>query len=212
MTILIADPRVAAIAVHDNAEPLVDLQSCGLACATSSVHDAPGRLVRRGVARRLVAADAALPVGIRLLIVEGFRSSAAQLAIAASYSEQLREAFPSIGEVEVERLASRYVAPLHVAPHVAGAAVDLTLIDSAGRELPMGTAVDATPEESGNAIAFAADTIGMDARVHRTLLASVLTAAGLVNYPTEWWHWSYGDRYWAHVTGAGAACYGPVDR
>ncbi len=28
--------------------------------------------------------------------------------------------------------------------------------------------------------------------------------------PTEWWHWSYGDRYWALVTGAPAALYGPV--
>jgi len=37
-----------------------------------------------------------------------------------------------------------------------------------------------------------------------------LHAAGLVNYPTEWWHWSYGDRYWAMATGAPAAIYGPV--
>jgi D-alanyl-D-alanine dipeptidase len=28
-----------------------------------------------------------------------------------------------------------------------------------------------------------------------------------VNYPTEWWHWSYGDRYWALMTGAPAARY-----
>jgi hypothetical protein len=25
----------------------------------------------------------------------------------------------------------------------------------------------------------------------------------------EWWHWSYGDRYWAVVTGAPAALYAP---
>jgi hypothetical protein len=35
-------------------------------------------------------------------------------------------------------------------------------------------------------------------------------SAGLVNYPTEWWHWSYGDRYWALLTGADHAIYGPV--
>ena len=34
---------------------------------------------------------------------------------------------------------------------------------------------------------------------------------GTMNYPTEWWHWSYGDRYWALLTGAPAALYGPVD-
>ena len=46
--------------------------------------------------------------------------------------------------------------------------------------------------------------------VGRELLARVLTRHGLVNYPTEWWHWSYGDRYWAFTTGHGTALYGPV--
>jgi D-alanyl-D-alanine dipeptidase len=40
-------------------------------------------------------------------------------------------------------------------------------------------------------------------------LAAALSAAGFVNYPTEWWHWSYGDRYWAMVTGEPAALYAP---
>ena len=39
----------------------------------------------------------------------------------------------------------------------------------------------------------------------------MLTWSGFVNYPTEWWHWSYGDRYWALTTGAAAALYGPVE-
>ncbi len=41
---------------------------------------------------------------------------------------------------------------------------------------------------------------------------AVLGAAGLVNYPTEWWHWSYGDRYWAMATGAPGAIYGSAHR
>ena len=44
------------------------------------------------------------------------------------------------------------------------------------------------------------------------LLADCLGDAGFVNYPTEWWHWSFGDRYWAFVTGHGAARYGQVAR
>jgi D-alanyl-D-alanine dipeptidase len=44
------------------------------------------------------------------------------------------------------------------------------------------------------------------------MLASALQGAGLVNYPTEWWHWSYGDRYWAMASGRGSAIYGPVTR
>lgn len=55
-----------------------------------------------------------------------------------------------------------------------------------------------------------APEVSRHARANRELLASVLQGAGLVNYPTEWWHWSYGDRYWALVTGAPAALYGAV--
>ncbi|SUX54583.1 Uncharacterised protein [Chromobacterium vaccinii] len=35
--------------------------------------------------------------------------------------------------------------------------------------------------------------------------------AGFVNYPSEWWHWSHGDRYWAAVTCAPAALYAAVE-
>ncbi len=107
-------------------------------------------------------------------------------------------------------LTSRFVAPVEVAPHVAGAAVDLTLVDACGDELDLGTPIDATPEQSDGRCYFAADGIGADARAHRELLAQVLCDAGLVNYPTEWWHWSFGDRYWALVSGAERALYGPV--
>ncbi|GGO75919.1 M15 family metallopeptidase [Nocardioides deserti] len=121
---------------------------------------------------------------------------------------------PGIGPADLERLTSRFVAPLDVAPHVAGAAVDLTLVDvstdPAGVELDLGTPIDATPEQSGGRCFTAAAHISAAARARRDLLAEVLGAEGLVNYPTEWWHWSHGDRYWALVTGAGHALHGPV--
>jgi D-alanyl-D-alanine dipeptidase len=41
------------------------------------------------------------------------------------------------------------------------------------------------------------------------ILADAMNAAGLVNYPAEWWHWSYGDRYWAFQASHGTALYGP---
>ena len=129
----------------------------------------------------------------------------------ASYSAELCAAHPGISADDLHRLSSRFVAPLEVAPHVAGAAVDLTLIDACGQELDLGTPIDATPEQSGGRCYFAADDISRDARANRNLLARVLTDAGLVNYPTEWWHWSYGDRYWALSTGADHAVYGPVE-
>lgn len=198
MTILLADPVVRAVRVLDNGDPLVPLIF------------APDVLVRQGLGLRLVDARNALPSGVDLKVIEGHRSIADQKAIIARYTDELRELHPSADEVELDRLSSRFVAPLAVAPHVAGAAVDLTLVDSRGDELWMGTEIDATPEQSDGACFFNAE-VDAEARRNRTILADALSGAGLVNYPTEWWHWSYGDRYWALMTRADHALYGPVE-
>jgi len=202
MTILLSDPRVGAIPVQECGEPLVTLEA--------DLGPARPR-VRAELAERLRAASRSLPDGICLRVVEGHRSDLAQRQIIARYSTEVAAAHPDASPVELEHLISRFVAPIHVAPHVAAAAVDLTLVDADGTELDLGTPIDATPEESDGACYFAAASISSAARANRDLLAGALEAAGLVNYPTEWWHWSYGDRYWALVTGAVSACYGPID-
>ena len=142
-------------------------------------------------------------------VVEGHRSPTDQRAIISAYRAELRGVHPELSEAEIRVLSSRFVSPLEVAPHVAGAAVDLTLTDADGHDLDLGTPIDATPEQSDGRCYFGA-RVGGEARIHRTILARALDRAGFVNYPTEWWHWSYGDRYWALTTGAPAALYGPV--
>jgi zinc D-Ala-D-Ala dipeptidase len=203
MTILLSDPRVAAIPVDDEGEPLVEL--------TPSFGPARAR-VRVSLAQRLLLARDRLPDGVSLRVVEGHRSIADQRAIIARYAAEVSAAHPGVGTdlAELERLTSRFVSPVAVAPHVAGAAVDLTLVGRDGVELDLGTPIDATPEQSDGACYFAARNISPEARVRRALLADVLGSVGLVNYPTEWWHWSYGDRYWALTIDAPAALYGPI--
>ncbi len=139
MTTLIGDPRVAAVVLLDNNEPLVDLH-LGLEAESG---ERPK--VRAGIAARLERAQQALPPGIRLHIVEGFRSPADQLGIIDAYSAEVRRSHPCADEIQLRRLTSRFVAPLDVAPHIAGAAIDVTLVDSDGCALWMGTEVDATP-------------------------------------------------------------------
>lgn len=96
-----------------------------------------------------------------------------------------------------------------MAPHPAGAAVDLTLwADDA--ELDLGTPVNSTPALSAGACFTAAANIADGARHWRNTLGEALSAVGLINYPPGWWHWSYGDRYWAAVTKAPSALYGPL--
>jgi D-alanyl-D-alanine dipeptidase len=201
MTILLSDPRVSAVKVLECGEPMVALD----------VSFGPARaLVRASLATRLEVAAGLLPAGIRLRVVEGHRPADVQQAIIARYSAEICAHRPGISADELDRLTSRFVAPLEVAPHLAGAAVDLSLVDACGDPLDLGTPIDATPEQSQGRCYLASRRISADARAHRELLAEVLGVVGFVNYPTEWWHWSYGDRYWALISGAASALYGPV--
>lgn len=202
MTVLLSDDRITSIPSIENGEPLVDLY-------TRDVLTTGRQFARETVADRLAVADTFLPVGIRLQVVEGLRPVESQQEIWDGYCSELERLHPGISVADVHVLASRFVSPIEVAPHVAGAAVDLTLVGANG-PLDLGTPIDATPEQSNGACFFAATNITREARTNRALLADVLTAAGLINYPTEWWHWSYGDRYWAYTENHPAALYGPA--
>ncbi|GAA3705244.1 M15 family metallopeptidase [Nonomuraea antimicrobica] len=209
--VLISDPRVTSIPVRESGEPLADVR--GRLRVDDRLADDRGAYayLREGVLRRLEHAERLLPDGYHLLVVEGYRPVATQRRIFDQYRAELQTTFPNMSPDQVYIAASRYVSPVEVAPHTAGAAVDLTLCAPDGLEYDMGTAVNDNPEQSDGACFTAAPNISDDARANRKLLAAALEPAGLVNYPTEWWHWSYGDRYWAMSTQAEHALFGPVE-
>jgi zinc D-Ala-D-Ala dipeptidase len=208
--ILLSDPAIAAIPQADNGEDLVDARD--LLRVDTRAAEPTGRyaLMRRGLAERLVTAQAALPDGLSLLVIEGYRPYDAQLAIFTGYRDELRRRHPDWPDGRLYVETSKFVSPVEVAPHSTGGAVDLTLCDADGRELDMGTVVDATPDDSDDACFTAAGNIPAAAAANRIVMGSALREAGLVNYPTEWWHWSYGDRYWALMTDAPTTAYGPI--
>ncbi|MEU2777991.1 M15 family metallopeptidase [Streptomyces sp. NPDC007162] len=210
--ITLSDSRVAEVTVRDCGEPLVDLRDTPCLRIDRRQADADGSYahLRLSVLRRLLRAQSLLPAGIRFLVVEGYRPPGLQHRYFEEYAATLRAARPEAGPALIRELASAYISPPEVAPHVSGGAVDLTLCTADGTELPLGTEVNATPEESAGACRTGAANIGARARANRASMDRALTAAGFVNYPTEWWHWSYGDRYWALLTGAPAARYGPA--
>ncbi|MEV7127975.1 M15 family metallopeptidase [Streptomyces sp. NPDC093260] len=211
--VLMSDPRVAAIPVRECGERLADVRTQGDIRVDTRRHDPDGSFahLRQGLLDRLLHARAHLPDGTALLFVEGYRPPGLQRRYFEEYAAELGRSHPDWPPERVLRAASRYVSPPEIAPHSAGAAVDLTLVDERGRELNMGTRLNATPEQSDGACYTDAANIGAEARANRRLLAGALSAAGLVNYGTEWWHWSWGDRYWALQTGHPTAPYGSVE-
>jgi len=72
-----------------------------------------------------------------------------------------------------------------VTPHCRGVAIDLTLTDTLGKELDMGTDFDEFSE-----LAFHNSTkISFDARRNRLILLGIMTLAGFDFYSQEWWHY-----------------------
>lgn len=214
--VVLGDPRISAIALPPtNDDDLVDGRETVPELAWSHLYEEPTGAyahLRRGLVERLLRAQDALPEGFRLLLVEGHRPAHIQQEYYDSYAAQLVAERGPLPAEELRTLASRYISPPDVAPHVSGAAIDLVLTSAGGEELDMGTRINATPEESEGACYLAADNISAEARAHREVLTAAMGAAGIVNYPPEWWHWSYGDRYWAFAEGRSQALYGPVRR
>lgn len=208
--VLIGDPRVRAVPVRECGEPLVDCR--GRMRVDTRRADPAGHFahLRAGVAERLERAEKLLPDGWRWLLVEGYRPPALQREIFDGYAATPRKLDPDADEERIRTAASRWCAPAETAGHVAGAAIDLTVCTRDGAEIDMGSPEAATPEESGGACCTHAPGLPERARENRALMIEALSSVGMVNYPTEWWHWSYGDRYWAWSTTAPTAAYGPV--
>jgi D-alanyl-D-alanine dipeptidase len=92
-----------------------------------------------------------------------------------------------------QRLWDKVPNPNYVTPpakgsmHSRGAAVDLTLIDSKGKELDMGTPYDYFGPEAHT------DNLKLPKKVleNRKILQAALSEVGFKGIRTEWWHFSY---------------------
>jgi zinc D-Ala-D-Ala dipeptidase len=210
--ILLSDRRIRELPVGENGEALVDVRTVAELRVDDRLADAAGAYahLREGVVDRLLTAQRRLPDGLRLLLVEGYRPLSLQTAYFSEYRDRVRAAYPDWDDDRVHTEASKYISPPEVAPHSTGGTVDLTLCTEDSAEIDLGTPVNATPLDSANRCFTASVDISPNARRARSALGAALTSVGMINYPTEWWHWSFGDRYWALQAGVGRTCYGPV--
>jgi D-alanyl-D-alanine dipeptidase len=96
-------------------------------------------------------------------------------------------------------------------PHLTGGAVDLTICDADNKPIPMGTEFDHFKSESRTRYYEEQLEAGRDLTpeectylTNRRLLFHILTKTGITNYPEEWWHFDYGNQFWASIKGRNA--------
>ncbi len=86
--------------------------------------------------------------------------------------------------------------PMMPPPHSTGAAVDITLMDGAGNEIEMGSAIDEISVRSyPDHFVGSAEFEPFDQ--NRQFLNFVMRSAGFARHYHEWWHFSWGDQLWA---------------
>ena len=168
--------------------------------------------LRQSVYERLITAAESLPKNLRLIIWDGWRSYELQSQL---YNILLgRIMSTGIPESEARKRASVFVAipsksPETVSGHLTGGAVDLTIADIKGHYLDMGGNFDETEEHSHTKYYEGSENI--TARDNRRLLVQTMENAGFSNYPSEWWHYDFGNRQWAERTGTENSFYGYIE-
>ena len=218
---LIADPKVLSIPIQENQEPLVDLKNQKEILYGPSPeipNNQDYTQLRKTVYEKLVEAQKLLPPGLKFCLYEGYRSLDLQKELFDNRYRQVKACQPNWPHDSIFDETTKLVSPVinldgttNTPPHSTGAAVDVYLVDAEGKAVDMGIHPALWMEDLDGAISQTdSNFLSEKAKKNRVILSRALEAVGFVNYPTEYWHWSYGDRYWAYTKGVSAAIYGTI--
>ncbi|WP_204140712.1 M15 family metallopeptidase [Halomicronema sp. CCY15110] len=187
--------------------------------------------VRQSVATALTQAQLnlqAMPLGWRLQIFDAYRPLAVQQFMVDHTAQELAQqqgldlakvsdlARQALMEAVYQFWALPSADPKTPPPHSTGAAIDLTLVDSDGQPIDMGSPIDEVSARSHpDHFHNQSHAYSQQVHQHRRLLRQVMSEAGFEQHPNEWWHFSLGDQMWAwrraQVTGQTAiARYGNI--
>ncbi|HVZ46678.1 MAG TPA: M15 family metallopeptidase [Ramlibacter sp.] len=211
------------IPVEDCGEPLVDVAvEGGLLIGPppeTPLTEPDYRWVRRTVYEKLLRVQENLPRGLSLRLYEGLRSAAVQHRLFEEEKARVAIAHPRFTPRQVHLEASLLIAPpVHfdgtpnIPPHSTGGAVDVEIVDESGSVIEFGMEAKDWVRVDARFCETRHEDLTPEARANRLMLCERMEAEGFVNYVREWWHYSYGDRYWAWMSGAPKAIYGPVSR
>lgn len=219
--VLIADPKVLAIPIHENHEPTVDLinqKEITYGPPPIQPDNTNYTKIRKTIYDKLKQAQAMLPDGLTFRLYEGYRSLELQQKIFQERYTMLQKEVPTRSHQQIFTESTKFVSPVtnldgskNIPPHSTGAAIDVYLIDKKGNVVDMGIHLDDTYLDlHGTYCKTDSQIISEKAKEYRKIMGDALRAVGFVNYPTEYWHWSYGDRYWAYQTHHSFAIYGTL--
>lgn len=217
--ILIADPKILSIQVTDNQEKIIDLKNqkdIAYGPSPEIPNNTDYTKIRKTVYQKLKQAQELLPKGLHFCLYEGYRSLDLQKTLFDHRFEKVKNQNPNWPHNEIFVETTKLVSPVinqdgsaNIPPHSTGGAIDVYLIDNQGKAVDMGMHPKDWIDNAALAMTFS-PLISPEAQNNRRIMSQALSAVGFVNYPTEYWHWSYGDRYWAYFQPVKQAIYDTI--
>jgi D-alanyl-D-alanine dipeptidase len=216
------------VPVIDNGEKLVaisELSSIKIKISSEYFNcKIPGSImeiyVRESVAAGLVLASHLLTSNNSLLIWDGWRPLQVQKSLFDSYKEIFRKEKSLLSEEELILFTQTFVSlpssdSSMPSPHYTGGSVDLTITDSQGL-LNMGTKFDEFTSRASTRY-FEEQELkslsreDMEAMENRRMLFDIMSFAGFSNYSEEWWHFDFGNQFWAKCLHKNKAIYSGIE-
>jgi zinc D-Ala-D-Ala dipeptidase len=208
---LIADPKVLKIEINENHDPFIDLinqEELVYGPSPEVPNNTDYTKLRQEVYQRLIKAQKLLPKDLHFCLYEGYRSLSLQKVLFDNRYRFVKQTQPLWDAEELFNETIKLVSPVvnldgsdNIPPHSTGGAFDVYLLDSNSEAIDMGIhPADWIGDTNGNLSQTNSTHISNAARTNRRIMNKALSTVGFVNYPTEFWHWSYGDKYWAYMT------------
>lgn len=146
--------------------------------------------------------------GYILAIKMGYRPVKVQECLFEKIFDFFKKKYSYKRENDIYAITLEYIAdPSHfVAPHTTGGAVDVILLERDYRPLDFWSPINFPWESSW----YTYNTLSLEARKHRDLLADGMLSVWFANLASEWWHFSYGDPYWAYFYWKKETLYTPL--
>ncbi len=174
--------------------------------------------VRQALLPLLLRVIDQLPDRYSISIFDAWRPLSVQQSLFDEFKQKIKHENPNLSNNDYLKLTQKFVSlpsdnPLSPSPHYTGGSIDLTILDASGIPLDMGTAFDDFTDYAHTA---AFEKVNHDVPINNTirnnrrLLYTLMTNVGFTNYPYEWWHFDYGNQFWATMKGESACLYGPA--
>jgi len=168
-------------------------------------------LIREAVASKLNQIAQRLPNGYKLFIFDCFRPIQCHRSLYESLKVRVAKDQGLKDDSDIIKYLSTFATPgftnpLYPSPHFTGGAVDLTIVDNFGNALNMGTEFDDLTEKAYTEFyeiklqkTKKLDYLENSILMNRRFLYNLMCEENFSNYKYEWWHYDFGNQFWAKI-------------